>query len=79
MLTVTIFATIVAEMLPVSNNTPLIGQLIIKSLISAPIFQCKCFPLTFNVYQHELKNHKKTTTVDWTKSVRLFLVFIDKK
>ena len=30
MLTVTIFATIVAEMLPVSNNTPLIGQLLIK-------------------------------------------------
>ena len=26
MLTVTIFATIVADMLPVSNNTPLIGQ-----------------------------------------------------
>ena len=33
MLTVTIFATIVAEMLPVSNNTPLIGQLLIKSFI----------------------------------------------
>ena len=32
MLTVTIFATIVAEMLPVSNNTPLIGQLLINFL-----------------------------------------------
>ena len=71
MLTVTIFATIVAEMLPVSNNTPLIGQLLIKSFYSAQISQCKCFPLTFNVYRHDLKNSTKTPTVDWTKSVQL--------
>ena len=32
MLTVTIFATIVADMLPVSNNTPLIGQHLANNL-----------------------------------------------
>ena len=43
MLTVTIFATIVAEMLPVSNNTPLIGQLLIKSFNSIQFPQVKFF------------------------------------
>ena len=49
MLTVTIFATIVAEMLPVSNNTPLIGQLLIKSFNSIPFSQVKfCCMLKFS-------------------------------
>ena len=48
MLTVTIFATIVAEMLPVSNNTPLIGQLLIKSFNSIQFSQVKfCCMLQF--------------------------------
>ena len=36
MLTVTIFATIVADMLPVSNNTPLIGQRLANNLYPIP-------------------------------------------
>ena len=31
MLTITIFATIVSDMLPVSNNTPLIGRPVVYS------------------------------------------------
>ena len=53
MLTVTIFATIVAEMLPVSNNTPLIGQ------IQRAIFFSGMFFHSFDQHFSIIKNFQK--------------------
>ena len=62
MLTVTIFATIVAEMLPVSNNTPLIGQIQRAIFFSGMFFHS--FDQHFSIIKI-FKNYLKIT-MQWS-------------
>ena len=52
MLSITIFATVVGEMLPVSDATPLIGQLPIRPTTSVVWFLCFGLDFTFFIYTY---------------------------